>query len=82
MRRVGAGAGRTCEFRYTYTPAEVGADIVELGLEVEGVPYTVSLTGTGVPAIEVSSTALAFGMVVVGETAALDAAMRPRTGSR
>lgn len=62
----------TCVFEYTYTPETVGADQVDVGLTLEGVNYQVSLTGTGVAPIEVSSPALAFGAVVVGEKKELD----------
>lgn len=62
----------TCVFEYTYTPAAAGPHQSDFPLTVEGVNYTVSLTGTGVAPIEVSSPALAFGAVVVGETKSLD----------
>ncbi|SDU27218.1 choice-of-anchor D domain-containing protein [Jiangella alkaliphila] len=69
----------TCEFRYTYTPATVGADTIDVPLTLEGVSYTVSLTGAGAAPIEVSSAALAFGAVVVDETAELDVTVTNRS---
>lgn len=67
---TGIAAGGKCTVGVTFTPTAIGAVSGTLTFTDSALnsPQTVSLTGTGSPAVTLSSSSLSFGTVVVGST--------------
>ena len=78
-------AGATCTFNVAYKPTAAGADSASITISYSGgSPSVVALTGTGTapatPVVQAAPTALAFGSVTVGTTAAAKAVTVSNTG--
>jgi hypothetical protein len=66
------GAGLSCTISVTYTPTMLGNEIGSISISdsAAGSPQQITLSGTGVPAIAVSPTALSFTLQLVDTTSA------------
>jgi hypothetical protein len=59
--------GASCTITVVFTPSLLGAESATLNVLSAGNTLTAALTGTGVPGYSVSTTAMSFGNVVVGD---------------
>ena len=78
-------AGASCTFSVAYKPTAAGADSASISINYTGgAAATVGLTGTGTapatPVVQAAPTALAFGSVTVGATAAAKAVTVSNSG--
>ena len=66
------GAGVSCTISVTFTPTIVGTEngSVSISDSAAGSPQQIALTGTGVPAVAVSPSALSFTLQLVNTTSA------------
>lgn len=55
-----------CTLPVTFTPTTLGAVSNDTWLSLHGLDYTTNLTGTGVPALVLTPSSLAFGSLLVG----------------
>ncbi len=63
-------AGSTCTINITFTPSGLGTRTATLSVSdnAAGSPQTVTLTGTGLPALTISPTSVDYGTVPVGSS--------------
>jgi hypothetical protein len=62
--------GATCSILYTFSPQSLGAKAITNSFQLNGEPYQVALSGTGVSGLTPSTTSLDFGSLPAGSTSA------------